>query len=220
FAQNHDQVGNRAIGDRLTNHLNFEQLKLAAATVLLSPYVPLLFMGEEYGEHNPFPFFGDFGDAQLVDAIRKGRAAEFKAFHNDMELPDPMSPQTFESAVLSWNTGEEPGATLLQLYRSLIRFRQTRPALQGRTRDTMIVFPATGDTLPFERKIINDHLFVWLHFSSQPVSLDNITGSYLHKVFDTADLQWKGPGNGPQSDIVPGQAIHIAPHSAVVFEKK
>ncbi|MBS1661523.1 MAG: malto-oligosyltrehalose trehalohydrolase [Bacteroidetes bacterium] len=220
FAQNHDQVGNRAIGDRLTNHLNFEQLKLAAATVLLSPYVPMLFMGEEYGERNPFPFFGNFGDTELIEAVRKGRAAEFKAFHSDIEIPDPMASETFESAVLSWKVGEEPGSTLLAFYRQLIQFRQTRPALQGRTRDTMIVHPPTGDTLPFERKIINDHLFIWLHFGSRPVSLDNITGRYLGKVFDTADTQWKGPGTGPQYDISPGQPILIAPHSAVVFEKK
>lgn len=220
FAQNHDQVGNRAIGDRLTNNLNFEQLKLAAATVLLSPYVPLLFMGEEYGERNPFPFFGDFGDTELIDAVRKGRAAEFKGLHNGLELPDPMAPATFESAVLSWKTEEEQGAALLKFYRHLIQFRQTRPALQGRTRDTMIVFPATGDTLPFERKILNDHLFIWLHFGAQPVSLGNITGCYLRKVLDTADPQWKGPGNGPQTDIAPGQDMIIAPHSAVVFEKQ
>jgi maltooligosyltrehalose trehalohydrolase len=220
FAQNHDQVGNRAIGDRLTANLNFEQLKLAAATVLLSPYVPLLFMGEEYGEEHPFPFFGSFGDSGLVEAIRKGRAAEFRGFSEGFDLPDPMATATFESAVLTWDYEEGRGAVLHPLYRHLISLRRTRPAMQGRTRDTMIVHPATGDTLPFERKILNDHLFVWLHFGSQPVSLDNITGHFLGKVFDSADTAWGGPGEGPEAFIAPGQPMKIKPHSAVVFEKK
>ena len=84
----------------------------------------------------------------------------------------------------------------------------------------MIVHPSTGMTLPFERKIFNDHLFVWLHFGDDPVSLDNITGHYLTKVFDSADTQWGGPGQGPEFEINPGQPMKIAPRSAVVFEKK
>ncbi len=218
FAQNHDQVGNRAIGDRLTDNLNFEQLKLAAATVLLSPYVPLLFMGEEYGERNPFPFFGSFTDSELVDAIRKGRAEEFKGFHGNTEIPDPMSPKTFDSALLSWTYEQEPGATLWRYYRQLIQLRQTRPALQGRSRDTMIVHPATETVLPFERKILNDHLFVWLHFGSEPVTLQNITGRHLGKVFDSADEQWGGPGSLSAAAVAPGQSMLLAPHSVIVFE--
>lgn len=220
FAQNHDQIGNRAIGDRLTQNLSFEQLKLAAATVLFSPYVPLLFMGEEYGERNPFPFFGSFGDTELIDAVRKGRAAEFNGFATGYELPDPMDPATFSSAMLSWKYEDAPGGILLSFYRRLIDLRKTRPALQGRSRDTMIVHPATGNTLPFERKILNDHLFIWLHFGDQPVALDNITGHYLYKIFDTSDTQWGGPGGGPACDIFPGQPMNILPHSAVVYEKK
>ena len=220
FAQNHDQVGNRAIGDRLTHNLSFEQLKLAAATVLLSPYVPLLFMGEEYGERNPFPFFGSYGDTELIDAVRKGRAAEFKGFSEGFEIPDPMATATFDSAVLSWDYHGETGAFLFPFYQHLINFRKTRPAMQGRSRDCMIVHPSTGKTLPFERKIFNDHLFVWLHFGDEPVSLDNITGHYLTKVFDSADTLWGGSGKGPELEINPGQSMKIAPQSAVVFEKK
>jgi len=220
FAQNHDQVGNRAIGDRLTSNLGFEQLKLAAATVLLSPYVPLLFMGEEYGEEKPFPFFGSFGDSQLADAIRKGRVEEFNDLTNSFDLPDPMAPATFESAILSWSYEEGQGQVLHSLYRHLISLRQTRPAMQGRTRDSMIVHPATGDTLPFERKILSDHIYIWLHFGDQPVSLDNITGQYLNKIFDSADPAWGGPGGGPESFIATGQPMKIMPNSAVVFEKK
>jgi maltooligosyltrehalose trehalohydrolase len=177
-------------------------------------------MGEEYGEENCFPFFGSFGDSQLADAVREGRAAEFKGFIEGCDLPDPMAVETYDSAVLSWNYDKGQGQVLHSLYRHLIGLRQTRPAMQGRTRDSMIVHPATGNTLPFERKILNDHLYVWLHFGDQAVSLDNITGQYLNKIFDSADPAWGGPGEGPGSFIAPGQPMKIMPHSAVVFEKK
>lgn len=219
FSQNHDHIGNRAQGNRLTGDLSFEQLKLAAATVLLSPYVPLLFMGEEYGEKTPFQFFVDFSDPQLIEAVRRGRAREFAHFHDGRTIPDPESESTFNNSVLTWQRTEEPGATLLRFYRYLIHFRQTRPALQGRTRDTMVVHPTTGRTLPIERKILNDQLFIWFHFGDQPVSLENITWKHLGKVFDSADHQWGGPGASAGNEIPPGQAIVIAPHSVVVFEK-
>jgi len=216
FSQNHDQIGNRPRGTRLGTDLDFEQQKLAAATVLLSPYVPLLFMGEEYGEQNPFQFFVSLSDPALIEAVREGRAREFN--HFAVPLPDPQSETTFNSSVLSWQI-EEPGATLLHFYTALIRFRQTRPALQGRTRDTMTVHTATGETLPIERKILNDHLFIWLHFGDQPVALQNITWKHLHRVFDSAGTQWGGPGSLSATDIAPGHPIDIAAHSVVVFEK-
>lgn len=220
FAQNHDQVGNRPFGDRLTDNLSFEQLKLAAATVLLSPYVPLLFMGEEYGERNPFQFFVSFSDAGLIKAVREGRAAEFKGFVRGMDLPDPQSEDSFTRSLLSWQWEEGHGAILFQLYRRLIDLRKTRPALQGRTRDSMIVYPAIGDTLPLERKILNDRLFIWLHFGAAPVRLENTTGQVLHRIFDSSASAWLGPGEGPSAEISPGDRIAIAPHSALVFETK
>ncbi len=89
FAQNHDQVGNRMLGERLSQLVSFEPLKLAAAAVILSPYVPLLFMGEEYGEEAPFQYFISHGDAGLIDAVRNGRRGEFASFGWLGEPPDP-----------------------------------------------------------------------------------------------------------------------------------
>ena len=218
FSQNHDHIGNRPRGTRPGNDLTFEQQKLAAATVLLSPYTPLLFMGEEYDERNPFQYFVSFSDPALIDAVREGRAREFSHFADGQPLPDPQSQTTFDRSVLSWQI-EAPGATLLRFYTALIRFRQTRPALQGRNRDTMIVHPATGQTLPIERRILNDHLFIWLHFGAQPVSLRNITWKHLHRVFDSADTLWGGPGSLAATVIPPGQTIDITAHSVLVFEK-
>ncbi|HEV2355897.1 MAG TPA: malto-oligosyltrehalose trehalohydrolase, partial [Puia sp.] len=122
FDQNHDQVGNRACGDRLTGNLSKAQLRLAAATVLLSPYVPLLFMGEEYAERNPFPYFVSFEDPALIRAIREGRASEFAGLAGGApKIPDPASPETFARAVLSWDI-DRP---MLECYKELIRLRKT-----------------------------------------------------------------------------------------------
>jgi maltooligosyltrehalose trehalohydrolase len=227
FAQNHDQVGNRALGERLTSILSFEQMKLAAAAVLLSPYVPLLFMGEEYGEEKPFQFFVSFSDEELIESVRKGRAAEFEEFSGVGDpsggagaVPDPQAEETFARSVLSWSYAQEPGAGLLRFYRHLIAMRKTRPALQGRTRDSMVVYPAIGQTLPLERKILNDQVYIWLHFGGEAVQFENGTGEALRKIFDSAALEWGGPGEIAGQEILAGQPIDIAPNSVIVFEKR
>jgi maltooligosyltrehalose trehalohydrolase len=214
FAQNHDQIGNRALGDRLTHNLTFEQLKLAAATVLLSPYVPMLFMGEEYGEKNPFQFFTDFSDPALIAAVREGRKKEFPAFADGFELPDPQSEETFLRSNLSWDAKEGEGALLLAWYRQLIQFRKTRPAMQGMNREDFHLYPVNGQTLSFQRKIINDQIYVWLHFGDTPVTVNNDSGSTLRKLLDSAATQWGGPGDKNNNEL-----IELQPNSAVIYEK-
>src|SRR5690606_5683570 len=97
-SQNHDQIGNRMLGERLITLTDFASAKLAAATVILSPFVPLLFMGEEYGETAPFLYFTSHGDENLVQAVREGRKAEFAEFARHAEPPDPQSRATFEQS--------------------------------------------------------------------------------------------------------------------------
>jgi maltooligosyltrehalose trehalohydrolase len=129
--QNHDQTGNRARGERLSTLLSAEALRLAAALVLLSPYVPLLFMGEEHGETNPFLYFVSHGDPALVEAVRKGRQAEFATFSWAGKIPDPQAEETFEASRPDWEraiSGE--GTRMLALYRELLRLRRTEPALR------------------------------------------------------------------------------------------
>jgi maltooligosyltrehalose trehalohydrolase len=105
--QNHDQVGNRANADRLTRLLGGPaRQRLESSLLLLAPHLPLLFMGEEYGEERPFPFFCSFNDAQLVQAVRDGRRREFEALGWEGEVPDPQSPDTFAAARLSWSWPE------------------------------------------------------------------------------------------------------------------
>ncbi|MCU0977745.1 MAG: malto-oligosyltrehalose trehalohydrolase [Pirellulaceae bacterium] len=134
--QNHDQVGNRAAGDRLGSLVTTPAQRLACGLLLLSPCIPLLWMGEEYGETRPFPFFCSFGDPQLVEAVRRGRRAEFAdlAFQWGGDIPDPQSPETFASAGLSWSWPDgSPQAGIRNLYRDLLAARRRWPPLRGRS---------------------------------------------------------------------------------------
>jgi maltooligosyltrehalose trehalohydrolase len=122
FAQNHDQVGNRATGDRLPR----EQLRVAAACVLFSPHTPLLFMGEEYGERHPFQFFTDHIDPEIAEATREGRRREFEHFASfaGEDVPDPQDAATFERSKLDRSDGDEE---LRAFYRRLLAVRRELP---------------------------------------------------------------------------------------------
>jgi maltooligosyltrehalose trehalohydrolase len=131
--QNHDQVGNRAVGERLSELLGTsEKMRAAAALLLLSPYIPMLFMGEEYGEVRRFPFFCSFCGEELLQAVREGRKREFADFVGAVEaIPDPGSEETFRSAVLTWAWPEGTvHAGLRRLYGDLLRARREWPALR------------------------------------------------------------------------------------------
>src|SRR5262249_35996030 len=125
FLQNHDQIGNRALGERLEVLADAAALEAALAIMLLAPMPPLMFMGEEWGARTPFPFFCDFhGD--LAEAVRKGRRAEFKEAYARLgdEIPDPLDARTFESAKLDWHErASEAGRRRLDLVRELLAAR-------------------------------------------------------------------------------------------------
>lgn len=122
--QNHDQVGNRPWGERLSSLISFEEDKIAACILLFSPYIPLLFMGQEYAERAPFQYFIDHGDPELVKAVVQGRKKEFESF-GWKKIPDPVDPETFQRSCLNWNlmkSGQH--AQMLRLYRDLIQWRK------------------------------------------------------------------------------------------------
>jgi malto-oligosyltrehalose trehalohydrolase len=135
FLQNHDQIGNRALGDRLENIAKPKAIEAALAITLLTPMVPMLFMGEEWGSKAPFPFFCDF-QGDLANAVRQGRRKEFSgayAKYGD-EIPDPLEESTFQSAVLDWDArNDAAGGRRLALVRDLlaIRRREIIPRLAG-----------------------------------------------------------------------------------------
>lgn len=123
--QNHDQVGNRMFGERLSQLVSPEQYRFATSLLLMSPYVPLLFMGEEYGETRPFCFFVDHGDEALREATREGRKREFAEFYEGVEPPDPFAVSTFNDSVLDISAAErQPGKAVLELYKKLLQIRR------------------------------------------------------------------------------------------------
>ena len=129
-AQTHDQVGNRARGERLHQLVSAPQRRLAAGLLLLAPHTPLLFMGEEYGELHAFAFFCDFQDERLRDAVRLGREEEFAAFHWTGPVFDALDPETFERSKLSWSWADDVRqAGLRQLYKELFAARRVWPPL-------------------------------------------------------------------------------------------
>lgn len=131
--QNHDQVGNRAKGERLSTLVPRGARKLSAALLLLAPHTPLLFMGQEYDEKAPFQFFADFQDPALKQAVSAGRRSEFKDF-DFSEVPDPEDPATFERSKLSWADGPE-NREMLEWYRQLLQLRKQYVTPGERTAD-------------------------------------------------------------------------------------
>ncbi len=130
-AQNHDQIGNRPNGERLASLVDADRARLAAALVLLSPYVPLLFMGEEYGETAPFLYFIEHGDPALIDAVRAGRKKEFEEIHRLEVQIDPQAEETFLRCKLEWAKRDiADGARLLALHRDLLALRRDEPAMR------------------------------------------------------------------------------------------
>ncbi|MFP5319429.1 MAG: malto-oligosyltrehalose trehalohydrolase [Acidimicrobiia bacterium] len=133
YAQTHDQVGNRAQGERLSHLVGEGRLRAAAALVLCSPFVPMLFQGEEWGASTPFQYFTDHEDPELGQAVSEGRRREFSSFGwKPEDVPDPQDPATFERSKLDWDeVGRSPHAQLLDWHRRLIALRREHRLHEG-----------------------------------------------------------------------------------------
>ncbi|MGH7794201.1 MAG: malto-oligosyltrehalose trehalohydrolase [Candidatus Binatia bacterium] len=219
FSQNHDQVGNRMRGDRLTQAVSFDQLKLAAGLVILAPFIPLLFMGEEYGETAPFPFFVSHSDPELIEAVRRGRRAEFAAFEWQGEVPDPQAEATFLSAKLHHelrNEGEHK--VLLAFYRKLIRLRKTVPPLVRADKDHMeVTGHANQKIVAVERWWAEDRALMLANLSEAEQSVEvTLVGGRWRKVIDSAAPKWRGPGSALPDQFDGGQPFHLTPGASTV----
>jgi maltooligosyltrehalose trehalohydrolase len=148
FSQDHDQVGNRALGDRPSRALDPGLLAVSAAVVLLGPGTPMLFMGEEWGATTPFQYFTDHAEPELARSVQEGRAREFgthgwaELYGHDIDVPDPQSATTVESSRLDWDEPARPEhAPLLEFYRALVRLRHDEPDIASgdRSRTTVRV---------------------------------------------------------------------------------
>ncbi|WP_129629071.1 malto-oligosyltrehalose trehalohydrolase [Candidatus Oscillochloris fontis] len=194
--QNHDQVGNRPVGDRKGALLTFEQLKLAAGALLLAPFIPLLFMGEEYAEPAPFQFFTDHSDPDLVRGVREGRKQEFAAFvaAHGVELPDPQDVATFVRSKLNHELRSGGRHKVLRdLYRELLRLRRELPALHAEAlTDLETVVDAAAGTLCLHRRNGPHHVWIALNFAATPVALAPPAGSW-ELLLDSAAARWDDP---------------------------
>jgi maltooligosyltrehalose trehalohydrolase len=224
-AQNHDQVGNRMLGERLSQLVCFERLKLAAGTVLLSPFVPLLFMGEEYGETAPFPYFISHSDHALVEAVRAGRREEFSAFRWRGELLDPQDEATFLRAKLDHALRSQGHHRVLRdFYRELIRLRSSLPALHDLSNDRMeVIIPETNRTLVVRRWTDSNDVLMVFHFGDTPASIDvSVSEGQWRKQLDSADERW-GEGRSAISGRLTSQgevALTLSPRAFVVLTRQ
>ncbi|HET7584853.1 MAG TPA: malto-oligosyltrehalose trehalohydrolase [Gemmatimonadaceae bacterium] len=224
--QNHDQVGNRARGDRLSTLLSFEQCKLAAALLLLAPYVPLLFMGEEYGETHPFLYFVSHGDPALVEAVRAGRRREFAHFGWSEDVPDPQSPETFAASTLDRSVmarGEH--ASLVALYRDLLHLRRSEPALRPGATAPRVACAEEDRCLAYELESAaggGRRLLALFNLSDAPRQLrvaNAAQGSWTLRL-STTDAAYGGSGTAPRSVENGGageRRIDVAAYSAAVY---
>jgi maltooligosyltrehalose trehalohydrolase len=220
FDQNHDQTGNRLKGDRLSTLVPFEGLKLAAATVLLSPYVPLLFMGEEYGEKKPFLFFTDHSNPVLQESVRKSRKEEFAYFRLEGEFPDPAAEESFSRSTLGWDYISRNSDALLRWYQFLIGFRKTRKAMQGRKRACATACSPADKLILLERKFEHDHILVALNYSNASRYINSAFDEQLIRIQDSNEIQWAGGGPVAAPVWEPGQTLGIPPYSALIYEFK
>jgi maltooligosyltrehalose trehalohydrolase len=225
FAQNHDQVGNRMQGERLSRLLPFEALKLAAGIVLLSPNLPLLFMGEEYGETAPFPYFVSHSDPDLVEAVRRGRREEFAAFGWEGEPPDPQAQETFQSAKLNAELRRTPGPhrCLWEFHRRLIALRRGGGLLSADPAHTEVFRVGTRRIGGIRRWSETEELCIFFYTGASPVSAAvPLPAGRWEKRLDSTDVEWGGPGSAiaPTVDSGGDVVLELAPYAFLVWSRQ
>lgn len=219
YDQNHDQVGNRAAGDRLSTMVPFEALKLAAGVTLLSPFTPLIFMGEEYGETAPFQYFTSHGDPALVDAVRRGRREEFAAFGWEQAVPDPQDEQTFLRSHLDHSLEQrEPHKTLARFYQTLIRLRGELGIASASSHKVREI----GDCQALlTYKTGSRDLAIVMNFAEFPVSLNlpELDGNWASLLY-SAEGSWSGLADDSAPMSLPQRELRLGPYSFVVFANR
>jgi maltooligosyltrehalose trehalohydrolase len=219
FIQNHDQVGNSARGGRLSSLLGSpSKQRLAASLLLLSPYLPLLFMGEEYGEDAPFPFFCSFEDTKLAEAVHDGRQNESDAMGWTVEVPEPQAEATFTAAQLSWAWPEGSSrAGLRRLYRDLISARRVWPPLRDFERRSARLLPdaETGPILELVRgdQTAEGSIRMFYNLGDRPQALPDAV-AVDSKILFSSEAPAYGGGRGRDAS---GDALDLDPFECIVF---
>lgn len=219
FLQNHDQVGNRPQGERLAALVSPARLRLAAALLLLAPGLPLIFMGEEYGETAPFLYFVDHGDPALLEAVRRGRQAEFASFAGSGDVPDPGAPDTFERSRPGFDRVEGAEHTGLRaLYRKLLRLRREEPALAPAVEAQLAGEPEAGWFVALRRPAQGRAALAAFHLGSATREVPQPAGCGGWRLrLATDDLQFGGPGSGAVERLAADDRLLLPPESALLY---
>jgi maltooligosyltrehalose trehalohydrolase len=220
FSQNHDQVGNRLHGERLISLTDFETAKVIAGTLFLAPNIPMLFMGEEYGESNPFNYFVSHLDPELNRLVREGRKKEFREFYADESVAeDPDSEETFEASKLSWNIEDDKKKkAMFEFYRELIRLRKNHPVLKIPDKDNFFI-SEDGNFFTIERWQGETRIIAGINFVNQSMKL-KIPSDYktpLKKILDSNDERYNGLGETNPAIITGDEEIKVQERSVVIY---
>lgn len=217
FTQNHDHIGNRMVGERMGMLIDFEMLKLLAGAMFVSPFIPLLFMGEEYNDQNPFLYFTSHTDEELGKLVSKGRREEFPEFVDSDEFPDPQSEETFHRSVLSFNIDGQR-KLLFDYYRELIRLKKNHPVWKNYDRTNLKATEAGKMTVLVIRKVDGHHLMAVMNFGKDPVStkLPWTEGKNFGLLIDSSGNKWGGTRN-VEPDIKVDGTITIPPATIIVL---
>jgi maltooligosyltrehalose trehalohydrolase len=217
FIQNHDQVGNMVRGERICMLVTFEIQKLAAATYLLAPYIPMLFMGEEYADESPFYYFVSHTEKSLIEAVREGRKKEFEKFKWGAEPPDAQSESTFIDSKLKWErrySGKHK--VMLEWYKHLIQLRKTLPALQSFRKNDVCCDVLGLEALALHRRSEDEQQEIICVFNfSEGEGLEYTPPSdrKWEVLLDSTDEQWAEPG----TTAAKGKGSSIAPCSVRAY---
>jgi len=218
--QNHDQIGNRLMGERLSQLLSFEALKLTSGAMFIAPYIPLLFMGEEFGAQTPFMYFISHSDPDLVRAVREGRAREFSQMHMGKESPDPQDSETFDKSKLQWECIDKPNhVQLLLFYKKMIGLRKDNGIFTEMNKKN-----SSFETLS-EKKILvlrrwskNQSLLSVMNFSEKSVPVVSSNAEFKGvKIIDSSDKEWGGLGSTMPLDIEPDKEYVMQPYEFTVY---
>ncbi|MDB9527826.1 malto-oligosyltrehalose trehalohydrolase [Oscillatoria sp. CS-180] len=219
-AQNHDQIGNHITGKRFTQKLSFEALKLAAGAVITSPYLPLLFMGEEYGDPSPFLYFIDHGDPDLIQAVAEGRKKEFEEFHAVGEPIPAHEEATFEQVKLKWELQQEGQHNVLwRYYQQLLQLRkQLGLNAPSFSKDIRANSDEEKRLVYYQRDMADGQLLVLMNFNDGVTTVEVAPPQqdwYLK--IDSAAEVWQGPGSSLPEKIMETQVLELAPLSLALY---